>query len=419
MRGILSGAKICASAAALALVLAACGGDDGAAEGGEVTAGAGVDVEEQVLTIGALNDESGPAAAIGVPYAVGKRVLVEQANAGELDVMPEGWTVELVERDHGYNPSESVSAFAEISEEVLFLAHSFGTPNTLPLVPDLEEENIVAYPASLSSAMAENEHTPPIGSPYRVEAHQALDWAVEDAGGAENVRMGIVFQEDDYGQDGLEGLREAAEHHEVEIVSEAGVAPAETEFTAPVTELEGADANYVLLATLPSATGPILGTAASLGYTPTWLGNTPAWIDAFFDPETLPAQVYANFRWVTGLTLWGEDVPGMSGFLDAYEEFGADAHHPDFYILASYGQGVLGLEAFSRALENGDVTREGYLEALGSIDDFEGNGLFPEPVDLTTFPYVTATDTRVLAPGEDLTEWEVLRDYSTPPSWEG
>lgn len=407
-----------AAMTALALLLAACGdaADDGGGDG-DVAADVGVDLEEQVLTIGALNDESGPAAQIGEPFAIGKRMLVEQVNAGDLDILPEGWTVELVERDHGYNPQQSVQAFQELADQVLYFATSFGTPPTQPLVEDATSREITIFPASLESGMAENEYTPPIGSPYKVEAHQAVDWAVEDGG--EDLAFGVIYQGDDYGQDGLEGAREAAEHHGIEIVAEVEVAPGETDVTGPVSQVAEAGATHVLLTTLPSATGPILGTAASEEYFPVWLGNTPAWIDAFFNEDVLPSATYQNFRWVSGLTLWGEDVPGMEDFLAAYEEYGSDLHPPDFYLIASYAQGVLGLEAFARALEAGDVTRNGYHEALRTIEDYDAKGLFPERIDLDEFPYVTTTDTRVLAPGETLEDWETLRDFSTPDSWEG
>lgn len=398
--------------------------DDGASEdegdadaGGELQADFGVDVENQVLTIGALNDTSGPGSSIGTPYAVGKRVAVGQVNAGQLDLLPEGWTVELIERDHGYNPQNAVAEFNAIKDEVLYFATTFGTPNTLPLVDLATPESIALFPASLSSELAVNEYTPPIGAPYKVEAHHAVLNAFEEAG--DEVRFGIVYQLDDYGADGLNGAREAAEHFGVEIVGEEGVAPGESDVTAPVSALQNAGATHVLVAALPSSTGPVLGTAAQLGYAPVWYGLTASWIDAFFNPEVIPPQVYANFRWVTGLPLWGEDLPGMSDFIAAYEEFGADDYPPDFYILASYTQALLGFEAFTRAYEAGDVTRDGFYNALRSIDNFDAFGLYPAPLDMTQFPYETLTDTRVLSPGESLEDWETLADFATPESWTG
>jgi ABC-type branched-subunit amino acid transport system substrate-binding protein len=414
-----------AAVSATAMLLVACGNgdDDGAADDDgedvaldEVEADVGVDLDEQVLTIATLDDLSGPAAAVGTPYALGKDILVEQVNAGELDILPEGWTVELIQRDIAYNPQEAVQAFNEVEDEVLTIVTVMGTPTTLPLVPLTEQSGMTIFPASLSSELAVNEFTPPIGAPYMVESHHAVEHALEEDPDAQ---FGIVYQLDDYGEDGLTGMRDATEHHDADLVAEEGVAPGETDVTAAISSLQSAGATHVMLSVLPSTTGPVLGTAAQLGFEPVWYGNTAAWIDAFFDPDTLPPPVYQNFRWVTGLPLWGEDLEGMEGFIEAYENYGQDEYNRDFYILASYAQGKLALEAFSRALEQGDVTREGYHEALRTIEDYDADGLFPQSIDLDTFPYETVTDTRVLAPGEALDEWEVLSDFTTPESWEG
>ena len=202
---------------------AAAEGSGEEAEEEGIAAGRGVDAEAQVIRIGNLHDQSGPAAAIGVHFATGKQLLAAQVNAGGSGLLPDGWTIELVDRDHGYNPQRSVEAYNEIKEEVLFIGTSFGTPNTLPLRPHLERDSVVAFPASLSSELASHQYTPPLGPSYLVEAMRAMDWVVENVGDASTVQVGIVYQRDDYGQDGLNGWQQAAEHHGVTIVSEQTV----------------------------------------------------------------------------------------------------------------------------------------------------------------------------------------------------
>ena len=86
----------------------------------------------------------------------------------------------------------------------------------------------------------------------------------------------VVYQQDDYGQDGLEGWRSAAQFHGIEIVSELAVAPGQSDFTAIVSTLRANDANFILITALPSSVSPLLGTAAQLEYAPTWIGNTPS-----------------------------------------------------------------------------------------------------------------------------------------------
>jgi ABC-type branched-subunit amino acid transport system substrate-binding protein len=95
------------------LGLSACGQGEAPADRAAPST-PGVDLQNKVLRIGALNDESGPVAVIGRPYAFGKRILAAEINAGGSGLLPEGWKVELIERDHGYNPQRSVQTYNEI-----------------------------------------------------------------------------------------------------------------------------------------------------------------------------------------------------------------------------------------------------------------------------------------------------------------
>jgi len=372
----------------------------------------GVDLATKTVTIGMLNAESGPAAPLGKPFAIGKRIMAAQVNAG--GVLPEGWKVKLVERDHGYNPQKSVQYYTEIKDDVLFVGNSFGTPPTLPLRSHLKRDNTIAFPASLSSQMAEFAHTPPLGPGYMLEAKRAMDWAVESAGGADKVKAAIVYQQDDYGKDGLAGWKAAAKHHGVTIVSEQTVSRTQKDFSALVTALKEAGATHVLMCILPSATGPVLGTAAKLGYMPKWIGNTPTWLDAFFNPEVIPSAVFANFHWVQSAPFWGEDVKGMKGFLDAVKAHGGDAG-PDFYVLTSYIQGMVMFEALNRAIKAGDLTRAGYMTAVQSIDGYDADGLI-QPISLTKVPYVTGTKTRIMKPDMTNKTWKVVAPYAASKS---
>lgn len=389
------------------LVAAACAG------GGEGAATRGVDLENRVLRVGLLNDLSGPAASIGRPIQVGYEVFYEAINAGGTRWLPEGWRVEAVSRDHGYNPQQAVQLYNEIGADVLFLGMTFGTPTTLPLHPMLSRDRMLAVPVSLSSRTGQNEYTPPVTPTYRTEGMRAVDWAVDQAGTA--AKLGIVYQQDDFGGDALEGFEVEAAHHEVEIVSKQAVTPGQADFTAVVSALQSAGAQYVMLGILPSATAPLLGTAAQLGYEPVWMGTTPAWIDRFFDPAVIPPTVFANYYWVGSGPYWGEDVPGMAAFLDAYERFGAAKSPPDRYILLGYMIASSGIEVFRRALETGDVTPDGLIAALHGVQNWDINGL-SQPISLTGPPYDAGRLVRVLRPVMAEGTWELVSDYAVPQS---
>ncbi len=371
----------------------------------------GVDLDKKELAIGYLNDTSGPAAAIGIPYSLGKDVLVKWVNSGKSGLLPAGWKIKAIKRDHGYNPQKSVELFREIKDDILFIGTSFGTPNTVPLIPQLERDKIVAFPASLQSFLGKNRYTPTTGPFYSTEAMRALDFSVEQAGGAANVKAGIIYQNDDFGKDGQGGWQKSAKHHKVTIVSEQPISPGQKDYTATITALKKSGATHVFLATLPSSTGPILGTALRLDYKPLWIGGTPAWIDAFFSPKVIPSVVFSNFYYTFGLPYVREDVPGMTQFLSNFKNYGG-GQRLDTYVLLSYIQGLLQVHAFKLAMDKKDVSREGYLEALQSMGSFDLGGMV-QPINFF-FPYEASQKVRILRPDFTKSTWSVASDYKVP-----
>lgn len=369
----------------------------------------GVDLEGRTLVVGALNDESGPGAAIGRPYAIGKRILVAAVNRGQGGILPKGWRIEMLERDHGYQIDLARTQFSELEDKVFFFLTSFGTQLTTALLPGLRRGDIVAFPASLYSGLAAQPHTPVLGASYRREAMRAMDWVV-DAGESSVIRTGVVYQGDQYGLDGLDGWRTAAEFHQIPMVAQEEYAPGHTDFSAIVRGLQEARATHVFLSTLPSATGRLLRRAQEIGYHPIWLGNTASWSDTFFEGRVVPAEAFRNYYWVTGFPYWGEDVPIMDEFLDAFLENAQDRSFEDFYILASYIQGRVALEAFRRMLAAGGADRQAYLEALEKLV----HGPEQEGEEFILHQYIAGGRSRVLHPMPETGGWDVVADYRAP-----
>jgi hypothetical protein len=90
---------------------------------------------------------------------------------------------------------------------------------------------------------------------------------------------------------------------------------------------------------------------------------------------------------------------------------------PNFYILMSYVQGLVQLEVLRRAIESGDISRTGVLAALRTVKGWNAGGII-QPVDLSTVPYVTGTQTRILAPDVARRSWTQVAGYASPAAME-
>lgn len=398
--------------ALVGLALVACTGelsfeepDDG------LLIGKGVQVGDRVIRIGAINDETGPGSAIGVPFAAGKRVLAARINAGDSGLLPDGWTVTLVEHDAASDRDRVTEAFRTLKDDVLFLGTSFGTSSTIALRDQLQKNSMVAFPASLSSEMAKHPYTPPLGASYKAEARRALDFMVDRAGGVDKLKIGIVHAEDEYGADAVSGFVAAAKQYGMPITTQLPLPTTGGDIPGTVQALDEAGVTHVMLAVLPDTTSGLLGAASQAEYAPTWVGATPAWVDTFFDDGATRAA-FSNYHQANSLPYWGEDVPGMEDLAAAWKAH-ANGAPSGFYALLSYAQGLAAIAGAKRAIESGDLTREGYYRALTSLRAFDGGGLV-RPIDLSSRPYALTEEVRILTPDFEGRTWTVAMDYARP-----
>ncbi len=374
-------------------LIACLGGGPSQPEAPALLADHGVDVAAKRIRVGALNDESGPAKAIGQPLAVGKRVLVARVNGGGTGWLPDGWTVELIERDHGYSPEEARRALAEIEDEVLFVATSLGTEQTLALNDRLAAADLVAFPASLATALHGNALTPPLGASYEAEARRAVDFHVVEADGRAT-RIAVVHRPDAFGSDVVRGVTEATRSYGL---GEPLVLPSRGPEDAPAiaARLTGEDVTHVVLGTLPPLTLALLRDAVARGSAIVWVGTSPAWSDAFARlPEA--TELLARYHQTSSLPWWGEELPGMDEFEAAFAAHGGGAS-PDAYVLAAYATGIVQLEAAREAIEAGDVTRAGYRRALGRMHEVDAGGMLIG-FDLSRLPGPVTDRVRILKP---------------------
>ncbi|WP_110206123.1 ABC transporter substrate-binding protein [Nocardioides daejeonensis] len=393
---------------ALAMLLAGCGG--GGNSGGTVSDGGkeirfarGVDGDAKTITIGGLQDLSGPGRVIGVPADGTIRAAFELLNnSGKLG----SWKIKYVSKDHAYNPSESVRMYDEIREDVLAIVPSFGAPATMPLLDRLASDNMLTFTYTGSSAV-DTEHTVWGATPYKYEAMRAVAHAVETGG--EGVKVAIMHQDDDAGEDGVAGFRAAAAQFKAEIVKEVPFDASAEDFTAPVRLVRESGATHILVTSGPGQTVKLLSAAAAMNYDAIWYGNWATYIEAAFGQ--LPDSVWKDkFYWVNGLPFWGEDRPQMKELMDAYQksDVAKDFPAPQNWSVLAYVQVQMLGEVIRIAIEDGDITPEGIMAAAQKVTDYDVDGLLLSPVDLMDSSALRSS--RVLKPGVKNGEWEVAGD---------
>ncbi len=278
----------------------------------------------------------------------------------------------LIEKDTQYNPQIQVELYNQIHNQVLMIADSLGSAPTFAVKDLTAQDHMLVSGASLSSALASEKYLILPGTPYRLQVENAFDYVVNKLG-VKNPSTGIIYQNDDYGQDGLTGYKEAVSVYGLHDVGQASYAVTDTDFTAQVSQMKAAGAKYVFLTTV---TAKIIGTAAALGYNPQWILQSPAFSTLLLGvPSLVPLLSKA---WIVnqGATWGDKSKPGMAQMLADVAKYAPD-QKPGAFFEFGYTESKITYAILKKAADNGDLTRDGVFNAFESLKNVDLGGLLP------------------------------------------
>jgi ABC-type branched-subunit amino acid transport system substrate-binding protein len=357
-----------------AMLLAACGSTSSGSTGGAIKDGPGIDLANKTITLGVLTPLTGPVAApIGIPLTAGIELYFKAVNdAGGIN----GFKVVLLERDSKYSPDLQVQGYNDIHGKVAMIAESLGTPPTVAIKDLAAQDHLLISAATLASSLAREKYLILIGTPYRLQVENAFDYVVNKVGD-KSPKTGIIYQNDDYGQDGLTGYTEAVKAYNLTDVGQAPYGATDTSFVAQVSQMKAAQAKYVFLTTTPTITAKIVGTAHALGYDPQWILQSPGFSPALLAVPVV-GDVLTKHAWVVAQgASWGDtSKPGMAQMLTDLKN-AQSSQKPDGFFEFGYTEAKVTYAILKKAADNKDLSRDGIFKAFESLRNVDLGGLEP------------------------------------------
>ncbi|HEU5083611.1 MAG TPA: ABC transporter substrate-binding protein [Acidimicrobiales bacterium] len=368
---------------AATLVAASCGDDDDATEATDTTGTTSAEVagdEETTTTAGApeptagfdgetiklgvLVPLTGLPSLIGSPLAAGQEAYWDHVNT-ELGGIAGEYPVEVVLEDTLYEVNTTVQKYNKIKGDVVMLAQVMGTPHNQALLPLLDDDDIVSAPAGQDSIFIREQHMLPVIEPYQVDVINAVDYYLRNGGSVEDTFCGVI-ENDVYGEAGREGLEFAADEFGFDIAQVSEFELGDADFTAQVTALKNAQCDFVMATALPSEFNGLITTADNLDFAPRWVGQSPSWVDEFAGTDL--ASYYQDHVWIVAVG-YGAD-PEASDFARTLYRNRPDQAPDNYFLFAGY-QAFAVHQVLERAVERGDLSREGIVDAMNSIEVLE------------------------------------------------
>ena len=180
-------------------------------------------VTDTEILIGNVQDLSGPMKELGAVIPSGSNMYFQYINdQGGVH----GRSIKMLIEDHQYNPQKAVAATKKLVEkdQVFCLYQVIGTSPCEAIRPILSETGTpLIAPATNSGTMSDLSrqagdlifHT---DTGYDRQAEILVDYILNQNSDA---KIGVIYQDDDYGENVLEGIARAESEHEITVQKES------------------------------------------------------------------------------------------------------------------------------------------------------------------------------------------------------
>ena len=228
----------------------------------------GPGVTDSEIKIGNINPYSGPASAYGT---IGRAIAAYFKMVNETQGGVNGRKINFISYDDGYSPPKTVEMARKLVERdrVLLIFQSLGTPTNTAIHKYMNKKKV----PHLFVATGASKWNDPKGHPwtmgwqpnYQTEAKIYAKYILRTK---PNARIGVLYQNDDYGKDYLEGFKKGLGGKASMIVSEQSYETSNPTVDSQVVNLKNSGADVFFNVTTPKFAAQAIKKAHDIGWKP-------------------------------------------------------------------------------------------------------------------------------------------------------
>lgn len=328
-----------------------------------------VGADDREIRIGNISPYSGPASALGVAGHSARAYFAKINAEGGIN----GRQVKFISLDDGYNPARTIEQARKLveQEQVLALFFPLGTAPNSAIHRYMNQKRVPQlFVSSGATKWGDPEHYPwtmGFQPNYQLEARLFAKDIVERIS---NPRVGVLYQNDDYGKDYVKGFREqlGARANDI-IAAEVSYEVTDPTVSSQIVQLKGSGANVFFNVTTPKFAVQAMSKAAEIDWKPAQYLNSvsnsaatvmrPAGKDATTGVISCTAfKDPSDPRWQKG-----REWEDYAQWLDKYYP---NADRNDITVLIGYTQTQAMVQVLRQAGDN--LTRSNVMQQAANLD---------------------------------------------------
>ena len=328
----------------------------------------GPGVSDTEIKLGQSTPLSGPASAFGA--GAGRAVLgyFEMLNAqGGVN----GRKINFTQLDNAYSAPKAIEQSRKLVEDVGVLAE-IGTIGTVPNVAIQKYLNSKKVPQLFITAGGRRFNDPktfpwtvPLYPDFETEGRIVAKYILKVRPDA---KIGVFYQNDDFGKDYLQGLRAGLGAKASQIIAEASYELADPTIDSQIVQLKAAGVDTLIEQSAAKATAQSIRKVHELNWSPLHvIGASSASLETVLKPAGLDASkglVTTQFLKQPSDPAWANDEE-VKSYKDFLKTYAPSANPDDYSVLVAY----MNVNAVTLALKKcGDqLTRENLIQQATSL----------------------------------------------------
>jgi branched-chain amino acid transport system substrate-binding protein len=338
----------------------------------------GPGVTDTEIKIGQTMPYSGPASAYG-QFGKAHEAYFKMINdEGGIN----GRKINLASLDDGYSPPKTVEQTRKLVEEdnVLFIFCALGTPTNSAVHKYLNAKKVPQlFLATGATQWGDPAHFPWTMGWQPSYQQEARIYAADILKNHPNAKIGVLYQNDDYGKDYLKGLVDGlGAQAKKMIVKEVSYETSEPTVDSQIIALKGSGADVFVNITTPKFAAQAIRQAYDSGWKPLqYLNNVSNSVGAVLKPAGLDKSVgiiSSTYYKDASDPQWNND-PGMIKFKQWLQKYLPDADPSNNFNVIAYSQAET--VAYVLKASGDDLTRANIMKQAAHINNLELPLLLP------------------------------------------
>ncbi len=328
------------------------------------------------IKIGNTMPYSGPASAYGV---IGK---TEAAYFNKINAEGgiNGRKINFISYDDGYSPPKTVEQVRKLveSDEVLLVFNPLGTPSNTAIQKYLNAKKVpqlfVATGATKWNDPQQFPWTIGFQPSYQSESRVYAKYLLDNH---PNGKIGILFQNDDYGKDYVKGLKDGLAG-KMQIIAELPYEASDPTVDSQMVSLKASGADVFFNVTTPKFAAQAIKKAAEIGWKPVHvLNNVSASIGGVLKPagvENAKDALTAGYLKEPTDPRWKDD-PGFKEWVAFMEKYYPDGDRTSGFTVYGYLVSQTLVQVLKQCGD--DLTRDNVMKQAGNLRSFQLGMLLP------------------------------------------